>query len=73
LQLFGQLPELRQYKVTDILDKKIIIAKRLSGCDQQQGGSSRTVVLKVLHKSAAVYKRHGTHLKHIDSVAGSRG
>ena len=54
LQLFWQLTELPQYKVTDVLDRKIIIAHRL-GCGEQQQGS---VVFKVLHKSAAVYKRN---------------
>ncbi len=54
LQLFGQLTELSHYRVTDILDRRIIIATK-----PDQSGS---VVFKVLHKSAAVYKRQRWHL-----------
>jgi hypothetical protein len=50
LQLFGQLTELSQYRVTNILYTRIILAHKLDR-------PANFVVFKVLHKSSAVYKR----------------
>jgi len=54
LQLFGQIKELREYKVKNILVNKIIVAEHLS--------SGQVVVFKTLHKSPAVYKKSKTSL-----------
>jgi len=54
LQLFGQLSELREYRVVDIFDKKIILAENLK--------TKQQVIFKVLQKSAAVYKKSKTSL-----------
>eukprot|EP00090_Calanus_glacialis_P046059 TRINITY_DN8859_c0_g1_i2.p1 TRINITY_DN8859_c0_g1~~TRINITY_DN8859_c0_g1_i2.p1 ORF type:complete len:537 (-),score=148.11 TRINITY_DN8859_c0_g1_i2:127-1737(-) len=54
LQLFGQLSELKQYKVKNILANKIILAENVQ--------SSQLVIFKTLHKSPAVYKKSKTSL-----------
>jgi len=54
LQLFGQLSELRQYKVKNILADKIILAENVI--------SGNLVIFKTLHKSPAVYKKSKTSL-----------
>jgi len=54
LQLFGQLSELGQYKVKNILANKIILA--------QNTQSNQMVIFKTLHKSPAVYKKSKTSL-----------
>jgi len=54
LQLFGQLSELRQYKVKNILADKIILAENVL--------SGNLVIFKTLHKSPAVYKKSKTSL-----------
>lgn len=54
LQLFGQLSELKLYKVKDILVNKIILAENLQ--------SNQLVIIKTMHKSPAVYKKSKTSL-----------
>jgi len=54
LQLFGQLSELKQYKVKSILANKIILAENFK--------TSQLVIFKTLHKSPAVFKKSKTSL-----------
>lgn len=54
LQLFGQLNQLRDYKVINIFDKKIILAENFK--------TKQQVIFKVLQKSPAVYKKSKTSL-----------
>jgi len=52
LHLFSNLSELRQYKVVDILDTRVILAEHRE--------TKLKVVFKVLQKSSAVYKKSKT-------------
>ena len=54
LQLFGQLSELKQYKVRNILANKIILAETVH--------TGQLVIFKTLHKSPAVFKKSKTSL-----------
>ena len=54
LQLFGQLDELKEYKVKNIIANKIILAENLKTTD--------LVIFKTLHKSPAVYRKSKTSL-----------
>ena len=54
LELFGQLSELRQYRVKNILAGKLILAEHVKTCD--------LVIFKTLHKSPAVYRKSKTSL-----------
>ena len=54
LQLFGQLEELKQYKVKNIIASKIILAENIKTGD--------LVIFKTLHKSPAVYRKSKTSL-----------
>jgi len=60
LQLFGQLSELNQYKVRNILANKIILAENVH--------SKQLVIFKTLHKSPAVYKKSKTSLLPINII-----
>jgi len=52
--LFGQLSELNQYKVRNVLANKIILAENVQ--------TNQLVIFKTLHKSPAVYKKSKTSL-----------
>jgi len=54
LQLFGQLADLRNYRVTGVMAGKIIIA--------EEAETQKLVVFKTLHKAPAVYKKAKTSL-----------
>ena len=54
LHLFGQLAELKKYKVKNIIANKLILAESLE--------TGNLVVFKTLHKSPAVYKKSKTSL-----------
>ena len=54
MHLFGQLPELKKYKVKNIIANKLILAESLD--------TGNLVVFKTLHKSPAVYKKSKTSL-----------
>jgi len=60
LQLFGQLSELKEYKVKNILAQKIILARNVL--------SNKFVIFKTLHKSPAVYKKSKTSLLPINII-----
>ena len=54
LQLFGQLADLRNYRVRGVMAGKIILA--------EEAGTKKLVVFKTLHKAPAVYKKAKTSL-----------
>ena len=54
LQLFGQLADLRNYRVRGVMAGKIILA--------EEAGTQKLVVFKTLHKAPAVYKKAKTSL-----------
>ena len=54
LQLFGQLADLRNYRVKSVLAGKIILA--------EDDISGQLVIFKTLHKAPAVYKKTKTSL-----------
>ena len=54
LQLFGQLDELKQYKVRNIIANKIILSENVK--------TGELVIFKTLHKSPAVYRKSKTSL-----------
>ena len=54
LQLFGQLADLRNYKVRGVMAGKIILA--------EEAVTQKLVVFKTLHKAPAVYKKAKTSL-----------
>ena len=54
LQLFGQLADLKNYKVRSVLANKIILA--------EDSNTGQLVIFKTLHKAPAVYKKAKTSL-----------
>ena len=54
MQLFGQLSELKNFKVKNILGNKLILAENIK--------NQELVIFKTLHKSPAVYKKSKTSL-----------
>ena len=54
LELFGQLTDLKYFKVRNILVNKLIVAENVK--------TNELVIFKTLHKSPAVYRKSKTSL-----------